>query len=164
MTVKLNYLHAPHTNSPGTPMSYMPFPPLTDLFRLKHLLLPVPAVFVLITLLSPRVAYSEELEPYTDSTTKGFILPDIEGGTQSLTDHRGKVVLVNFWASWCLPCVQEMPELTQLKQHLAGQPFEILALKCRRTRKQGKTLCKADELQAASAAGCFQQGLQRMEG
>jgi thiol-disulfide isomerase/thioredoxin len=106
----------------------MPFPRTTDLSRLKHLILLVPAIFVLMTLLSSRIAYSEEFEPYTDSTTKGFTLPDIKGKTQSLTDYRGKVVLVNFWASWCMPCVQELPDLTQLKQHLAGRPFEILAL------------------------------------
>lgn len=128
MTVKQDYLHSPHTNSLCTPMSYMLFPRSTDLSRLKHLIVQAPAIFVLITLLSPRVAYSEELEPYTDSTAKEFTLPGIEGETQSLTDYRGKVVLVNFWASWCMPCVEEMPELTQLKRHLAGQPFEILAL------------------------------------
>ena len=109
-------------------MPYMPLPRSTELSRLKQLILQVSAIFVLITLLSPRVAYSEELEPYTDSSTKEFTLPDNKGETQSLSDYRGKVVLVNFWASWCMPCVQEMPELTQLKQHLAGQPFEILAL------------------------------------
>lgn len=128
MAVKLNHLHSPHTNSLYTPMPYMPLQRSTELSRLKQLILQVSAIFVLITLLSPRVAYSEELEPYTDSTTKGFTLPNIKGETQSLTDYRGKVVLVNFWASWCMPCVEEMPELTQLKQHLAGQPFEILAL------------------------------------
>ena len=109
-------------------MSYTPFPRTTDLSRLKHLIFQVPAIFVLITLLTPRIAYSEELEPYTGSTTKGFTLPGIKGETHSLSDYRGKVVLVNFWASWCMPCVEEMPELTQLEQHLAGQPFEILAL------------------------------------
>ena len=94
---------------------------------MKYLISQVPALFVLITLVSPRVGYSEDLEPYTDRTEE-FTLPDINGETRSLTDYRGKVVLVNFWASWCMPCVEEMPELTQLKQHLAGQPFEILAL------------------------------------
>ena len=123
-------------------MPYMPFQRSTDLSRLKHLILQAPAIFVLITLLSPRAAYSEELEPYTDSTTREFTLPDIKGETQSLSDYRGKVVLVNFWASWCMPCVQEMPELTQLKQHLAGQPFEILALNVGEGEKRVKHFAK----------------------
>ncbi len=82
-------------------------------------------ILVLLTLLSPLSAYSEQLEPYTDIKNKGFTLSDLKGETQSLADYRGKVVLVNFWATWCMPCIMEMPELTQLKQHMARQPFEI---------------------------------------
>ena len=52
----------------------------------------------------------------------------LKGKTRTLADYRGKVVLVNFWASWCTPCVLEMPELTQLKQHMTGRPFEIIAI------------------------------------
>ena len=106
----------------------MSHPRTTDQSRLKHLVIQFPAIFLLITLLSPPAAYCEALEPYSATTNQGFTLPDVKGETRSLADFRGKVVLVNFWASWCMPCVEEMPELTQLKQHLAAQPFEILAL------------------------------------
>jgi len=85
-------------------------------------------MFFLACLLSPLQVYGEQLEPYTDTADRQFILPDVKAQTHSLSDYRGKVVLVNFWASWCMPCVLEMPELTRLKQHLAGQPFEILAV------------------------------------
>lgn len=127
-------------------MTYMHFPRPTDLSRLKHLALQVTAIFVLISLLSPRAAYSEELEPYTANATNGFTLPDIEGETRSLADFRGKVVLVNFWASWCMPCVEEMPELTQLKQHLAAQPFEILALNVGEHENRVKHFAKRTKL------------------
>lgn len=84
---------------------------------------------MLACLLLPLLVYGEQLEPYTGAADKQFILlPDLKGQTHSLSDYRGKVVLVNFWASWCLPCVEEMPDLTQLKKQLADQPFEILAL------------------------------------
>jgi peroxiredoxin len=77
--------------------------------------------------------FSGMLEPYTDTTIKDFTLSDIHGKKHSLADYRGKVVLVNLWASWCRPCIEELPELTRLKQHIdsllfAGQSFEILAL------------------------------------
>lgn len=85
-------------------------------------------MLMLACLLSPLLVYGEQLAPYTDAIDRQFNLPDLKGQTHSLSDYRGKVVLVNFWASWCLPCVVEIPELTQLKQHMARQPFEVLAL------------------------------------
>ncbi|MBI3776161.1 MAG: TlpA family protein disulfide reductase [Gammaproteobacteria bacterium] len=55
-------------------------------------------------------------------------LPDRSGNQHVLAQSQGKVVLLNFWASWCPPCVQEMPALQQLKARWRNQPFEILAV------------------------------------
>lgn len=60
-------------------------------------------------------------------------LPDVqfmdgEGHAQSLADFRGKVVLLNIWATWCLPCRQEMPTLDRLQTNLGGSDFEVVAL------------------------------------
>ena len=57
-----------------------------------------------------------------------FALPDLEGKTRSSTDYASNVILVNFWASWCPPCIHEMPALQQLGATLAGEPFEIAAV------------------------------------
>src|SRR3972149_5059451 len=46
--------------------------------------------------------------------TAGFLLEDTQGNTHRLEDYRGKWVLVNFWATWCTPCLSEIPELTSL--------------------------------------------------
>ena len=86
------------------------------------------ALFILSCLLLPLTSTSGELAPYTETDDPGFSLPDLKDKTHSLTDYNGKVVLVNFWASWCPPCIYEMPELTRLKQQLADKPFEILAI------------------------------------
>ena len=58
---------------------------------------------------------------------KNFTLPDLDGKPHKLSDYRGKVVLVNFWATWCPPCRREMPSMERLYQKLKGEPFMVLA-------------------------------------
>jgi thiol-disulfide isomerase/thioredoxin len=55
-------------------------------------------------------------------------LPDLEGVPHHLDDYRGRVVLVNFWATWCLPCLREMPGIKRLQEVMAGRPFQVLAV------------------------------------
>ncbi|MGE0357568.1 MAG: TlpA family protein disulfide reductase [Burkholderiales bacterium] len=50
------------------------------------------------------------------------------GGRIDLARLRGKVVLVNFWATWCAPCVEEMPALARLRSRLSSRGFEVLAV------------------------------------
>jgi len=57
-----------------------------------------------------------------------FDLPDLDGNMVSLADYRGKVVLLNIWATWCLPCVEEMPSMEKLHRELQDEDFEILAV------------------------------------
>ncbi|WP_313352709.1 TlpA disulfide reductase family protein [Paracoccus sp. (in: a-proteobacteria)] len=53
---------------------------------------------------------------------------DPDGGTHSLADWKGKVVLLNFWATWCAPCREEMPSLDALQAEMGGEDFEVLAI------------------------------------
>ena len=52
----------------------------------------------------------------------------LEGAPFSLKQLHGKVVLVNFWATWCEPCITEMPSLQRLRNELAANGFEVLAV------------------------------------
>ena len=56
----------------------------------------------------------------------GFTLQDIQGKTHQLTDYHGKWVLVNFWATWCPPCLTEIPELNSL--HIAHQDTDLVVI------------------------------------
>jgi thiol-disulfide isomerase/thioredoxin len=60
--------------------------------------------------------------------TPSLTLRDANGVPHRLDDYRGKVVLVNFWATWCEPCRAELPVLERLRVALAGKPFEVLAV------------------------------------
>ena len=57
-----------------------------------------------------------------------FSLPGLDGKMITLADYKGKVVFLNIWATWCPPCVQEMPSMKKLYQELNGEGFEILAV------------------------------------
>jgi peroxiredoxin len=57
-----------------------------------------------------------------------FTLADIDGKSVSLSDYRGKPVLINFWATWCPPCVQETPFLQQIYDQQAGKGLVFLAV------------------------------------
>jgi thiol-disulfide isomerase/thioredoxin len=67
-------------------------------------------------------------EVQTRPLAPDFLLEDMDGKKQQLSALRGKVVLVNFWATWCPPCRREMPSLERLYQVLKGTDFEILAV------------------------------------
>ncbi len=57
-----------------------------------------------------------------------FRLTALDGRQVSLSDYRGKVVMVHFWATWCPPCVEEIPTLERLYRGLLGKDFAILAV------------------------------------
>ena len=77
-----------------------------------------------------RVASAEpELQPWTGANPAPAIeLKTLDGRPFQLEELRGKVVLVNFWATWCEPCVEEMPSIQKLRARLASASFEVVAI------------------------------------
>jgi len=57
-----------------------------------------------------------------------FALKDVNGSTVRLSDYQGKVVLINFWATWCPPCRAEMPDLVRLQREHAKQGLQIIGI------------------------------------
>ncbi len=58
----------------------------------------------------------------------GLTLPDAQGRERALGEFRGQPLVVNFWATWCPPCVGEMPELSQMQRDYAPQGLQILGI------------------------------------
>jgi thiol-disulfide isomerase/thioredoxin len=89
----------------------------------------IPATLAIALFWMVRALAAPELVPLEDGLPDGgFRLPDLQDRPHALEDYRGRVVLVNFWATWCPPCIREMPDLERLRETLAGEPFEILAV------------------------------------
>ena len=60
------------------------------------------------------------------TSTQPYIKDDGSEGT--LADHTGKIILLNFWATWCAPCRKEMPMLSELQTELGGDNFEVVTI------------------------------------
>ena len=69
-----------------------------------------------------------QARPEIGSPAPAFALTDLHGTQQALQDYRGRVVLLNFWATWCGPCLVEMPSMERLYQELKEEDFAILAV------------------------------------
>ena len=75
-----------------------------------------------------------------------FKLKDLHGAEVSLADFKGKVVLVDFWGSWCPPCRQEMPELDKLHKKLAAEGGAVLAVDVREEPSAGEEYVRKEKL------------------
>jgi len=102
---------------------------------LKDVLKILNIVFILVFLLAcsddeapvgrmPPVLEIEQPAPDFDFTS--FV--DQKGETIKLSSYRGKVIYLDFWASWCIPCKESMPLFNKLREHLKGSGFEVIAV------------------------------------
>lgn len=74
--------------------------------------------------------------PAVGQIAPDFTLSGLDGKTYSLASLRGKVVIVNFWATWCPPCREEMPSMEQLHRELADEGLVILAVNIEKDGRQ----------------------------
>jgi peroxiredoxin len=88
------------------------------------------AIVGVVVVVSAAWIGRERYQPViTGSAAPGFTVVALDGQEVDLSDYLGdKVLLVNVWATWCAPCVVEMPAMQRLYDRLAGEDFEILAV------------------------------------
>lgn len=85
-------------------------------------------LIIVSALLFSLTAQAKDLKPYDGGALPDFTLSDMSGKAHTLSNYHGKVVMLNFWATYCGPCIKEMPSMQRLREKLAGKPFEILAI------------------------------------
>jgi len=91
------------------------------------LMLGAPLGILQAELPSPELSHElTRLEPPV--TAPGFSLTDMDGEQHTLDDYRGKVIMLNLWATWCPPCRREIPSMESIFQDLRDKGFVVLAV------------------------------------
>ena len=101
----------------------------------RHLSSPEAALALVLLMLVATVAVAEQpplghkMNPVSPPlAAPGFTLPDMDGEMHSLNDFRGKVVMLNFWATWCPPCRREMPSMQRLYEKYRERGLTVVAV------------------------------------
>lgn len=79
-------------------------------------------IFTVLTVLSPIIAAGQTGRAPT------LVFKDIRGRTVRLSDYKGKVVLLNFWATWCPPCRAEMPDLIRMQREYRSRGLQVIGI------------------------------------
>ncbi len=86
------------------------------------------AVVVVLAYLAIRRASHMRVDPASHPLAANFSLTGLDGRQIALADYRGRVVLLNFWATWCQPCRTEIPEFINLQNKYRGQGLQVLGV------------------------------------
>ena len=93
-------------------------------FAAKILLLGFVALFVVFF----SRPHGVNRAPKLGEMVPAFTLPKDDGKVVTLADFRGKILVLNFWATWCPPCIDEMPSLNRLTERSSGKGLEVVAV------------------------------------
>jgi thiol-disulfide isomerase/thioredoxin len=96
---------------------------------------------------TPTVPGVSDVGPMAGQVAPDFELTDFDGNRHRLSDYRGKVVYINFWATWCVPCKAELPEIYNLQQEY-GDRLEVI---------------EVDRGETADKASAFFKGVSRLD-
>ena len=95
-----------------------------------------------LTLFSVHLCVAGELRPVDAMPAPPLELEDLSGATHNLSAWRGKVVLLNFWTTWCQPCLKEMPGIQRLAQQMTGKPFAVVGVNVGESRFRAQRIAQ----------------------
>jgi peroxiredoxin len=101
-----------------------------------------PLLLLSLCVLLLTACSKENSVPASKGGAADFTLRDLDGKEHKLSDYRGKVVFLNFWATWCPPCRAEMPSMERLNEVLGGKDFVMLAVNVDENIKDLETFVK----------------------
>jgi thiol-disulfide isomerase/thioredoxin len=101
---------------------------------------------LVLALALPLAAAAKELKPWTGGAPPPLVLNDLEGREHRLDAYRGKVVVLNFWATWCDPCRDQLPVLELLARAHAGDGLKVYGVAVDEDRAQLEAFLAATPL------------------
>ena len=108
------------------------------------------ALLIAMLCLAQTALASEIVVPVVGGEAPDFEIQTIDGETFTLSKQRGRVVLINIWATWCGPCVSEMPDLNRLAQDYEDQ-LVVIGINCGETEQEVIDICLRPILNSGSA-------------
>jgi len=87
-----------------------------------------------------------ELSEVSEELRLELSLPDLSGKQRDLQEFSGKVVLVNFWASWCMPCIREMPGILRLAKEMQDKPFAVVGVNVGESERRAQAAARRLEI------------------
>lgn len=104
------------------------------------------ALVLVILAFHPRSGQAGELSAVPLVSRVELNLPDLSAQQRTLDEFTGKVLLVNFWASWCRPCLQEIPGLRQLAEEMHDRPFAVIGVNVGEAERRVQATVKRFEI------------------
>ncbi len=96
---------------------------------------------------APEETHTEKLG--APVAASDFSLKDLEGRKVSLSDYKGKVVWVSFWATWCHACLMELTYMKEIRDRLSEEGFEMLAINVEASKRRSKAISKVRSMKAS---------------
>ncbi len=93
----------------------------------------------------PTTVFSEQAKAQQGGTAENFTLDTLDGGSVSLADYEGEVVVMNFWATWCPPCRAEMPGLNRFYEAHQDEGLTVLAINAQESAETIRPFITANE-------------------
>ena len=93
-----------------------------------------------------------KLKPWSGDSPPPLALTDLDGKPHKLSDYRGKVVYLDFWASWCAPCLKAIPEIERIRAELPSDSFQVVAINLDQKTKSALRFLKKHPIGYPSAS------------